>query len=199
MTMIMMDKTERLPKVSELVREYYPEYYQWHTYRASECVAIHKIDEEWGVLHNMAATPLVIDGVDFKCCETLFQSLKFKDTSVIQDVYRRNNKKWAQHWEKQGYRRQDWGTIFIDILKFCLQMKYEQSALFRQELERSRGFIIVEDETGRKSTTYGAKLKDDVFEGSNLLGRLLMELRDKGKLEYSLPLDALEYIKVLKR
>lgn len=103
MTMIMMDKTERLPKVSELVREYYPEYYQWHTYRASECVAIHKIDEEWGVLHNMAATPLVIDGVEFKCCETLFQILKFKDTSVIQDVYRRNNKKWAQHWEKQGY------------------------------------------------------------------------------------------------
>ena len=78
-------------------------------------------------------------------------------------------------------------------------MKYEQSALFRQELERSRGFIIVEDETGRKSTTYGAKLKDDVFEGSNILGRLLMELRDKGKLEYSLPLDALEYIKVLKK
>ena len=103
MTMIMIDKTERLPKVSELVKEYYPEYYQWHTYRASECVTIHKIDEEWGVLHNMAVTPLVIDGVEFKCCETLFQILKFKDTSVIQDVYRRNNKKWAQHWEKQGY------------------------------------------------------------------------------------------------
>lgn len=160
---------------------------------------VRQLKDKASVDAEKAETPLVIDGVEFKCCETLFQILKFKDTSVIQDVYRRNNKKWAQHWEKQGYRRQDWGSIFIDILKFSLQMKYEQSALFRQELERSKGFIIVEDGTGRESTTYGAKLKDDVFEGSNLLGRLLMELRDKGKLEYSLPLDALEYIKVLKK
>jgi hypothetical protein len=33
--------------------------------------------------------------------------------------------------------------------------------------------------------------------GPNLLGRLLMELREGGKLEYSLPKDALNFVKQL--
>ncbi len=97
------------------------------------------------------------------------------------------------------YRREDWPQMIIDALKFCLQMKYEQCAEFRKEIERSKGLFIVEDETGRKSTSYGAKLnKDGLFEGSNLLGRLLMELRDIGKLEYQLPDDAFEFLQYLK-
>ena len=35
------------------------------------------------------------------------------------------------------------------------------------------------------------------FSGPNVLGRLLMELRDRGQLDYSLPDDALGYIKIL--
>ena len=35
------------------------------------------------------------------------------------------------------------------------------------------------------------------FTGPNVLGRLLMELRDRGQLEYRLPDDALGYIKIL--
>lgn len=36
------------------------------------------------------------------------------------------------------------------------------------------------------------------YVGSNLLGRLLMELRDKGKLEYHLPDDIFDFISNLK-
>ena len=39
----------------------------------------------------------------------------------------------------------------------------------------------------RDPTLGGAKLTNDVYTGSNLMGRLLMELRDNGKLEYHLP------------
>ena len=102
------------------------------------------------------------------------------------------------HWEKT-HRRDDWPEMIVDALKFCLQKKYEQCEEFRTELERSKGLFIVEDETGRKSTSYGVKLnKDNEFEGSNLLGRLLMELRDKGKLEYNLPKEAFTFIEYLK-
>ena len=44
----------------------------------------------------------------------------------------------------------------------------------------------------------GVKLVGDDFVGPNLLGRLLMELRDQGTLEYHLPADALDFITVLK-
>jgi hypothetical protein len=45
--------------------------------------------------------------------------------------------------------------------------------------------------------TWGIKMKEDMFEGQNLLGRLLMELRDKGCFCYSLPADALYYLTIL--
>jgi hypothetical protein len=34
--------------------------------------------------------------------------------------------------------------------------------------------------------------------GSNLTGRLLMELRENGRLEYNLPEDALKFIDILR-
>ena len=42
--------------------------------------------------------------------------------------------------------------------------------------------------------TWGAKLSGDGKEyiGPNLMGRLLMELRDNGKLDYVLPSDAVQ-------
>ena len=106
----------------------------------------------------------------------------------------------TKHWEKT-HRREDWGKMIIDAMKFCLTQKYEQSEAFRQELERSKGKIIVEDQSGftkKNPDAWGVKLQDDNFVGPNLLGRLLMELRDTGKLEYDLPDDAFTFLRYLK-
>ena len=49
--------------------------------------------------------------------------------------------------------------------------------------------------TKKNPDTWGAKLSDDGKEyiGPNLMGRLLMELRDNGKLDYTLPEDATDF------
>ena len=102
------------------------------------------------------------------------------------------------------YIREDWPRIFLDVLKFVLVTKYEQSEAFRAELARSKGLYIVEDETSRKkgkdadADAYGTVLKGDEMVGPNLLGQFLMELRDTGKLDYSLPADALDFVEYLK-
>ena len=89
-------------------------------------------------------------------------------------------------------------------MKFCLQTKYEQCEAFRKELERSKGLYIVEDETKRNerkkkdADSWGVNLVGDHYVGPSLLGRLLMELRDNGKLEYQLPDDAFEFLQYLK-
>ena len=90
----------------------------------------------------------------------------------------------------------DWGQIIIDAMMFCLQTKYEQSEEFRLALKATTGKIIVEDQTRfkkKKADMWGAKLIDGKYEGSNLLGRLLMELRDNDHLEYNLPENMLNY------
>ena len=51
---------------------------------------------------------------------------------------------------------------------------------------------------GRDADTWGAVLRGDEYVGPSLRGRLLMELRDNGKLEYSLPADALNFINNIK-
>ena len=186
--------------IAPFIQQYYLEYWGIQSYPAEQCVIVHKIDEEWGVFSNFSHTTIVVDGVSFKCSETLFQLMKFKDEDAVKEVYRSNNKRMAKHWEKT-HRRDDWGMMVVDAMKFCLMRKFEQSEDFRNELERSRGKFIVEDQTSfnkKEPDAWGVKLKNGQFVGPNLLGRLLMELRDTGKLEYTLPADALEFLKYLK-
>ena len=100
--------------------------------------------------------------------------------------------------------RDDWGSMVVDAMKFCLQTKYEQCEAFRKELERSKGLFIVEDETKRNerkkrdADSWGVNLVGDQYVGPSLLGRLLMELRDTSKLDYTLPADAFKFLESLK-
>ena len=181
----------------DFIREYYPEWYGIREYPADRTAAFCKVAREWGILGNFAPTPLVVDGVPFDCTEKLFQVMKFADTESRRIIYAQKGqpvKMKAKHQEKAGVVREDWGRIFIDAMKFCLMQKYAQSEAFRRELERSRGLFIVEQQANpkRPADAYSARLSEDgtTWTGPNIMGRLLMELRDNGKLEYGLPADA---------
>ena len=68
-------------------------------------------------------------------------------------------------------------------------------------LKKSEGKYIVEDQTSfpkKEPDTWGTKLCEDHYTGPNLLGRLLMELRENKRLDYHLPADALDFIQILK-
>ena len=195
--------------ISGFIKEFYPQYYGYKTYPKSQCVTIHKVKGEWGVFCNFASTPIEVDGVVFKSCEHLFQMMKFKDPAVISNIMdgvTSNGKRCYQikrtvkSYEK-AHRREDWGSMLVDAMKYCLVKKYEQCEAFRAKLEESRGCFIVEDQTTmpkKSPDAWGVKPDGDNFTGPNLLGRLLMELRDNGTLEYKLPGDALAFIEVLK-
>ena len=185
-------------KLEGFIKEYYPEWYGIQEYPADKTVSFLKVDGEWGLLSNFARTPIVIDGVTFDCTEKLFQVIKFTDEESRKVIYSKKGqpiKMMARHQEKVGSVREDWGRIFIDAMKFCLMQKYAQSEVFRKELERSKGKFIVEQQPNpkRPAGAYSAKLSEDgsTWVGPNIMGRLLMELRDKGALEYNLPEDVM--------
>ena len=187
--------------IAPFIQEFYPQYYSIETYPVSECIAIRKVKDPWGIFGNFSPTPIIINNIIFKTSELLFQLMKFKDEEPVIAVYNANNPKMTtKHWEKT-HRREDWGKMIVDAMKYCLTQKYEQSKEFRQELERSKGKYIVEDQTSfpkKTPDTWGVKLQGDDFVGPNLLGRLLMELRDNGKLDYTLPSDAFMFLEHLK-
>ena len=188
------------------IKEYYPQYFGIHRYPVDQCACIKGAAEEWGVLGNFGRASVVINGVEFNKTEKLFQCMKFTHAPVIKEIYAQNGmgmKQKAKKKEYEIYKREDWPRIFLDALKFVLVTKYEQSESFRAELERSKGLFIVEDETGRNgckksADAYGTIRVGDEMVGPNLLGQFLMELRDTGKLDYSLPADALYFVECLK-
>ena len=199
-------------QVHEMIREYYPEYYSIERYPAAETVCIRSTQDEWGVFSNFARTAIVINGFTFDCTERLFHFMKLKP-EVLEGIKELMEvpsgmriKMRAKHIYKAHpeWLHDHWPSMIVDAMKFCLVQKHEQCEAFRKELERSKGNYIVEDETARakrkggEADSWGAVLKGDEYIGPNLLGRLLMELRDSGTPSYTLPDDALAFIDTLK-
>lgn len=190
--------------VSESIKKYYPEYYGWFDYPADKTISFCEVAGEWGLLGNFGHSPLIVDSVPFYAVESLFQVMKFSDLEARQAIYSvkgQGLKMKAKHYEKAVGAREDWGENIVDALKFCLMRKYEQCAAFRDCLARTGDKYIVEDQNNfrKPADTYGAKLSPDglTWSGPNLMGRLLMELRDNGKLVYSLPESYLFFLDLL--
>lgn len=198
---VKLDEKGKLKKkssasIADAIKNNYPEYWGDQVYPIAQSVFFHKKTDNHWILSNMASCPLEIEGIPFKSSEHLFQTLKFATTESIIAVYRSNNPKMtAKHYQKLGgHRREDWEQILVDVMKFCLQQKYEQCLEFREELESTKGYNIVElqdskrDKETSRANAWGVKTKGENYEGPNLMGRLLMELRD-GTMEYKLPED----------
>ena len=189
-------KKKSSASIAEFIKKYYPEYWGIQVYPIEQSVFFHKITDEHWILSNMSSCPLEVEGVPFNSSEHLFQTLKFATPESITAVYQSNNPKMtAKHYQKlDGHRREDWGQIIVDVMKFCLQQKYLQCPEFRKELDSTKGFHIVElqdaknDKESSRANGWGVKTKGENYEGANIMGRLLMELRD-GEMEYKLPKD----------
>ena len=189
-------KKKSSTRIAEFIKKYYPQYWGDQVYPIAQSMFFHKKTDNHWILSNMASCPLEIEGVPFKNSEHLFQTLKFATPESVAAVYQSKSPKMtAKHWQKiGGHRREDWGQIILDVMKFCLQQKYEQCSEFKKELDSTIGYNIVElqdrknDKDSSRANGWGVKTKGENYEGANIMGRLLMELRD-GKMEYKLPDD----------
>lgn len=170
--------------VGQWIKEYYPEYWGIQRYPAARCAVFRRVKGAWGIFSNFAPTHIEFEGTMYSCVEQLFQCMKFTHTAVLDDLRNASGQKIkmkAKHWEKMGFRRADWGEMVVDMLKECLKLKYEQSQDFRNALMESGDKYIVEDQTNfprKQADAYGCKLEGDTYVGPNLMGRLLMELRN---------------------
>lgn len=190
--------------VAGAVRDNYPEYWERgiQTYPQEQCAPFCKVSDKWGIFSNFGNTPIMVEDIWFKNSEQLFQILKFTDKEAVRDIYNASGQTIKMKAKKWGRRcmRSDWGKIMIDVMKYALTRKYEQNVVFRNALESSKGLWIVEDQTSFKSktaNTWGTKLMDGNYVGPNLMGELLMELRDYGRFEYHLPQDIFALLKEL--
>jgi len=151
------------------------------TYKKKECVTFKSTKGKYGALSNMASGfPIKIGVYSLRNVEALYQALRFPDYPVIQKKICSypspiTAKKYGRtHLDKT---RNDWNLYRFKIMKFCIELKYAQNKeLFYKALFDTKNLPIVEYTD--KDKVWGATDEGDYYEGTNALGRLLMELRE---------------------
>lgn len=166
-----------------------PEKRLLRTYVRSEVVVVYKTKEDFGGLSNMASGyPLQINGVRILTTEALYQACRFPHLPQIQREIIGQHSPMTAKMRSKPYRkdsRPDWDEVRYKVMRWCLRVKLAQNyADFGRLLLATRDRPIVEQ--SRKDDYWGAKLADEAsgtLIGQNVLGRLLMELREKLKAD----------------
>ena len=172
---------------------HYPKYDEIQYYPANKVVGFTKTNAEWGIFSNFAHTPMMVNGIEFSCVEQMFHYIRINSEEGRAEYLKVKLgmalKLKAKTFKKHGIERENWLDIAVDVMRFCLNHKYNCSEAFRNELKRSEGLYIIEDESNRrkKPDSWGAILDPatNQYYGKNIMGRLLMELRETGKLDYN--------------
>jgi len=155
------------------------------TYRRDDCVTFRKTDEPFGALSNMAPCyPLCVNGVSIMTTEALYQACRFPHRPDVQRLIIKQTSPMTAKMRSKPYRdetRPDWDSVRVAVMRWTLLVKLVQNfEKFRQMLFMTDARPIVED--SRKDEFWGAvATKDDsgILVGCNVLGRLLMELRER--------------------
>lgn len=170
-------------------------------YQKKECITFKSTKGEFGGLSNMAPNyPVFINDVQIKNVESLYQSLRFPDFPEIQqNILNHKSPISAKEYARQfiDKTRGDWDGSRFKIMKFCLQVKYFYNKQeFGELLLKTKNRQIVEFTYEDK--VWGATDEGEYYEGTNALGRLLMELREDIKNHtYQLEVPKIENLRLL--
>lgn len=158
-------------------------------YVRSESVVFYKTNEDFGGLSNMAAGyPLQVNDIHIRTAEALYQACRFPHLPDVQSEIIGQHSPMTAKMKSKPHRkdsRSDWDEIRYKVMRWCLRVKLAQNyEEFGRLLLATRDRPIVEQ--SRKDDYWGAKLADvsgDTLIGQNVLGRLLMELRERLKAD----------------
>ena len=152
------------------------------TYERESSVVFFKTKDLFGGLSNMAAGyPIVINDTVVLTSEALYQSCRFPHLPDVQRLIISKNSPMTAKMVSKPYldqSRVDWLRMRVRIMKWCLTCKIVQNwDRFSTLLLETQDLPIVEQ--SRKDKFWGAVPENDsTLVGANVLGRLLMELRE---------------------
>jgi len=155
------------------------------TYTRQEAITFRKTAERFGGLSNMAGGYLLnVNGVKILTSEALYQACRFPHLPEVQRQIIAERSPMTAKMRSKPYRdnsRPDWDIVRTKIMRWCLQVKLVQNwDKFSKLLLETGDLPIVED--SRKDDFWGAKPEDEeILVGANVLGRLLMQLREQVK------------------
>lgn len=159
-----------------------PEYSHFRKYDRLKSVVFCRTHDPFGGLSNMAAGfPLKVNDIHIRTSEALYQACRFPHLPNIQKRIIEERSPMTAKMASKPHRqnsRPDWDQVRIDIMRWCLHVKLAQNwEKFSALLVETGNYQIVEK--SRRDDFWGAKMIDDqTLAGMNVMGKLLMELRE---------------------
>jgi type I restriction enzyme S subunit len=163
---------------------------QVRTYDPAQSAVFLKTKERFGGLSNMApGFPIVVNGVRIRTSEALYQACRFPSRPDVQKRIIDDPSPMTAKMRSKPFRgdtRQDWETVRVKVMRWCLRAKLAQNIEeFGDLLLSTRQMPIVEKKVRRKDFWGATEMQDGTLVGMNVLGRLLMELREQYLIEGS--------------
>ncbi|MGD9923596.1 MAG: NADAR family protein [Pseudorhodoplanes sp.] len=152
-------------------------------YERESSIVFRKTSERFGGLSNMAAGfPVVVNGIQVRTSEALYQACRFPHLPDVQRLVIEQISPMAAKMKSKPFRKQsrpDWDSVRVKVMRWCLRVKLAQNwEKFSALLKATGDRPIVEESV--KDDFWGAHPSDDGrLAGHNVLGRLLMELREE--------------------
>lgn len=153
------------------------------TYIAQGAAAFRRSKEEHGKLSNMThGFPLKVNGIRFQSPEGLYQALKFPSAAEVQREIA--NQRSGMEAKATAYNHKnfcpDWDAVRVNVMRFTQALRLIQHpAKFGNALLSTNGKPIVEVST--RDPFWGAQPKQNgkILQGTNMLGKILTELRNE--------------------
>ena len=118
------------------------------------------------IICNEFSTPIT-----FKNSEAMYQAMK---CPLRAREFSNLSAQEAKHLGRRVNLREDWEEVKDEIMKYCLRSKFDQNPELKTKLIKTNGLYL------KEANTWGDKYWGVVNgEGKNMLGKLLMELRDE--------------------
>lgn len=157
---------------------------QVRNYDPSTSAVFLKTKERFGGLSNMApGYPMIVNGVRIRTSEALYQACRFPSRPDIQKQIINDPSPMTAKMRSKPFRkdtRPDWESVRVKVMRWCLRVKLAQNFdKFGRLLVSTGEMPIVEKKVRRKDFWGATEMPDGMLVGMNVLGRLLMELREQ--------------------
>ena len=151
-------------------------------------IAFTKVSLPYGWMGNMSPHPVVHDGVVYRTSEALFHALRLPVGHEAREKIREQKSpmaaKMVSKTARDDYVVEPWSAEDVTNMIFCVKLKMEQHPDLMRQLLDTGDARIYEDVTARdrgSGSFWGASKKSGSWVGENMLGEILMEIRDEAR------------------
>lgn len=139
----------------------------------TDAIRFFRPDAPYGFLSNFACSAFFLDDATWPTVEHYFQAAKYDEAAAREWVRSASTPTEAKRLGRMFPARADWNHVRVHVMRAALAAKFEQNPVLADSLRATGGTLLIEGSPRDSFWGEGSNGR-----GRNLLGRLLMELRE---------------------